>query len=77
MTTVADIVIARPAAARVFERHAIDYCCHGQRPLDQACAEAGADIDAVQAARCLVDLGIEFAACMERGEHHFRGRTAV
>ena len=49
MTTVADIVIAKPAAARVFERHAIDYCCHGQRPLDQACAEAGADIDAVQA----------------------------
>ena len=49
MTNVADIVIATPAAARVFERHAIDYCCHGQRPLDQACTESGADLAAVQA----------------------------
>ena len=49
MTTVADIVLAKPAAARVFERHEIDYCCHGQRPLEQACSEAGVDLDAVQA----------------------------
>ena len=49
MTNVADIVIATPAAARVFERHAIDYCCHGQRPLHQACTESGADLAAVQA----------------------------
>jgi regulator of cell morphogenesis and NO signaling len=48
MTTVADIVIANPAAARVFERYDIDYCCHGQRPLDEACADAGADLAAVE-----------------------------
>lgn len=48
MTNVADIVAANPLAARVFERHAIDYCCHGQRPLEQACAEAGVDVAAVQ-----------------------------
>jgi regulator of cell morphogenesis and NO signaling len=48
MTTVADIVIANPAAARVFERYAIDYCCHGQRPLDEACADAGADLATVE-----------------------------
>ena len=53
-TTVADLVIANPATARVFERHGIDYCCHGQRPLDEACADAGvaeadvrAEIDAL------------------------------
>ncbi|MEQ1702868.1 MAG: iron-sulfur cluster repair di-iron protein [Ilumatobacteraceae bacterium] len=49
MTTVANIVIAEPAAARVFERYAIDYCCHGQRSLEQACADAGVDVAAVQA----------------------------
>lgn len=52
--TVADLVIAAPATARVFERHGIDYCCHGDRSLVEACADAGvplstvlADLDAV------------------------------
>lgn len=40
-TIVADIVIANPAAARVFEQHRIDYCCHGQRRLAEACVDAG------------------------------------
>lgn len=44
---VADIVIERPLTARVFERHAIDYCCHGDRPLADACADAHADPVAV------------------------------
>lgn len=42
---VADIVLDRPLAARVFERHAIDYCCHGHRPLADAAADAGVDAD--------------------------------
>jgi regulator of cell morphogenesis and NO signaling len=40
-TRVADIVVANPAAAQVFERHRIDYCCNGRRPLADACADAG------------------------------------
>jgi regulator of cell morphogenesis and NO signaling len=56
VNTVADIVIANPAAARVFERREIDYCCHGQRTLDQACDEAGVDVD---------DLRAELAAIAE------------
>lgn len=47
--TVAELVIARPATARVFERHGIDYCCHGDRPLDAACAAAGVAPDRVLA----------------------------
>lgn len=54
---VADIVLDRPLAARVFERHGIDYCCHGRRPLADAADEAGVDagrlvaeLDAVDAA---------------------------
>jgi len=40
-------VIARelPATIKVFQRHRIDFCCGGKRPLGQACAEAGVDAD--------------------------------
>jgi regulator of cell morphogenesis and NO signaling len=55
--TVADLVTANPAAARIFERHEIDFCCHGQRPLDEACTEAGVDPDEVRS---------ELAALAER-----------
>ena len=46
---VADIVVERPLTARVFERHAIDYCCRGRRSLAAACTEAGLDPVAVAA----------------------------
>jgi regulator of cell morphogenesis and NO signaling len=39
--TLADLAVAHPAASRVFHRHGLDYCCHGQRPLTEACAERG------------------------------------
>ena len=42
-TPVGDIVAKHPRAAAVFERHAIDYCCHGDRPLLLACTRARAD----------------------------------
>ena len=38
---VADLVIADPRAAAIFERFGIDYCCHGHQPLASACASAG------------------------------------
>lgn len=41
--TVGDIVAAYPVAARVFEKHQIDYCCNGKRPLNEVCAEKGID----------------------------------
>jgi regulator of cell morphogenesis and NO signaling len=52
---VADIVLDRPLAARIFERHAIDYCCHGQRPLADAAAEAGVDADQLVAELDAID----------------------
>lgn len=39
--TVGELVARRPASARVLERHGLDYCCGGKRPLAQACAERG------------------------------------
>jgi regulator of cell morphogenesis and NO signaling len=48
--TVADVASAFPATIRVFQEHAIDFCCGGQRPLGQACAERGLAFDVLRAA---------------------------
>lgn len=47
--TVADLVLERPARARVLERLGLDYCCGGRRSLADACARKGLDVDAVAA----------------------------
>lgn len=39
--TVAELAIAMPAAIPVLERLKIDYCCHGNQPIEQACTRAG------------------------------------
>jgi regulator of cell morphogenesis and NO signaling len=44
---VSDIVRRHPALAEVFEGVGIDYCCGGNRPLSDACAEQGMDVDTV------------------------------
>src|SRR4030042_91551 len=47
VATLADLAVAHPAASRVFHRHGLDFCCHGRRPLADACAERGLDADRV------------------------------
>jgi regulator of cell morphogenesis and NO signaling len=42
-----DLVTRTPAAARVFERAGIDYCCRGNRPLAEAAQAAGVDASAI------------------------------
>jgi regulator of cell morphogenesis and NO signaling len=39
--TVRDLVVQQPVAKRVLEQLGIDYCCGGQKPLDQALQEKG------------------------------------
>ncbi len=46
-STLADLAVAFPAASRVFRRHGLDYCCHGRRPVSEACAERGLDASAL------------------------------
>jgi regulator of cell morphogenesis and NO signaling len=46
-TTLADLATTHPAAARVFYRHGLDFCCGGRRPLSDVCAERGLDANAV------------------------------
>lgn len=47
--TLAAAVERNSAAARVFDRLGLDYCCHGQRSVADACAEAGLDHAEVEA----------------------------
>jgi regulator of cell morphogenesis and NO signaling len=39
--TLADLAVTHPAASRVFLRHGLDFCCHGGRPLAEACLPRG------------------------------------
>lgn len=45
--TVAEILLEAPARAAIFEKHRIDYCCNGKRPLAEACARRGLDPAAI------------------------------
>jgi regulator of cell morphogenesis and NO signaling len=47
--TLAELVTANSAAARVFDAFGLDYCCRGHRTLEVACASAGLDQPAVAA----------------------------
>ena len=49
-STLGEIVAARPAMARVFERLQLDYCCGGRQTLAQACARTGLDPQTLLAA---------------------------
>src|SRR5262245_35945644 len=40
-TTLAELAVKEPAASRVFQRYRLDFCCHGNRPLREACDEYG------------------------------------
>ncbi|MCC7306289.1 MAG: iron-sulfur cluster repair di-iron protein [Acidobacteria bacterium] len=39
--TVADYAVTFPPAKRVFEKLGIDYCCHGKKPIAEACEMKG------------------------------------
>jgi regulator of cell morphogenesis and NO signaling len=48
-TTIRDIVAADFRAASVFERHGIDFCCGGSRPVADACRELDIDPQELEA----------------------------
>jgi regulator of cell morphogenesis and NO signaling len=45
--TLADLVRERPARAATFDALGLDFCCHGEQTLREACVATGADIDEV------------------------------
>jgi regulator of cell morphogenesis and NO signaling len=40
-TTIAEIAAALPSSVRVFQRHDIDFCCGGKKPIGDVCRERG------------------------------------
>ena len=48
-TTLRSIALEYPATLHAFERYNLDYCCGGNRPLAEACAEKGIAIEEVTA----------------------------
>jgi regulator of cell morphogenesis and NO signaling len=52
---VGELVVERPARARVFEQFGIDYCCGGKKTLLAACAEKDVDAGDVLAALGALD----------------------
>ena len=45
--TVKELALEKPAATRIFERLGIDYCCGGNKSLEQACREANLPMNQV------------------------------
>ena len=41
--TLADLATSRAGASRVFQRHGLDFCCHGRISLKEACASKDLD----------------------------------
>lgn len=54
-TTVGAIVAERLGRARLFDRLGVDYCCHGQISLEEACRKRGLDVEKVLAEITLSD----------------------
>lgn len=48
--TLAELVAENPARAVVFDRMGLDFCCHGNRSLSEACSAARVDVGEVIAA---------------------------
>ena len=46
--TIRDIVADDYRTAAIFQRYGIDFCCRGNRTVEQACGEAGLPADTVQ-----------------------------
>ena len=43
--TVRELAVKLPNATRVFEKLGIDYCCGGQKSLEEACAAANVSVE--------------------------------
>ena len=49
-TSVGQIVTDDFAAASVFKKYGIDFCCHGEVTLEKACADLGLAVEEVEQA---------------------------
>jgi regulator of cell morphogenesis and NO signaling len=47
-TQVADVASRFPATIRVFQKHGVDFCCGGRRPLAEVCGQEGPAFDTLR-----------------------------
>ena len=73
-SSLAELVVAQPRAAAVFERLRLDYCCGGATTLVDACARRGLDPDTVVA---LLDALQDEPPELERLAAHDVGRASI
>lgn len=64
--TVREVALENPAAARVFERLGIDYCCGGGKSLEEACQAARLNVDEVLDS---LDMAAEAARATQTERH--------
>ena len=69
-TSVAEIAAALPASVRIFQRHGVDFCCGGKKPLGLVCEEQGLSFADVASA-------IEAAAASPVAEEHDWARAPL
>jgi regulator of cell morphogenesis and NO signaling len=53
--TVRELALENPSATRVFEKLGIDYCCRGNRSLEEACRTANLKVDQVLESLAMAD----------------------
>ena len=46
-TSLGEIAVSHPGAARIFRQHRLDFCCGGKRSLGDACRDRQLDADAI------------------------------
>jgi regulator of cell morphogenesis and NO signaling len=46
-TLIAEIAAALPSSVRVFQRHGIDFCCGGKKPIGDVCRERGLQFESI------------------------------
>ena len=49
-TTIAEIATALPSSVRIFQRHGVDFCCGGKKPIGEVCEEHGLSFEELAAA---------------------------
>ncbi|HEU4976472.1 MAG TPA: DUF542 domain-containing protein [Baekduia sp.] len=69
----AEVVLAAPASVPLLEALRLDYCCHGERTLDEACAARGFDAPTLAA----VLVALDEAGCDGRPDHHDVSRASI
>jgi regulator of cell morphogenesis and NO signaling len=72
-TTLGDLVLARPAAATLFEQLGLDFCCGGRRTLEQACSEHGLDAKTVS----VLLNALQDAPATPAAPHHDVARSSI